>query len=71
MFMITTHDIRSNPPKQLSVQEVALYLGVSERTIRTLVYEHRIPHFRIGQRIVFRLAAVDRWAIEQEEKEQL
>ena len=69
--MITTHEIRSTPPKQLSVREAALYLGVSERTIRNLVYERRIPHYRIGQRIVFRLVAIDRWSEDKEKREAL
>ena len=63
--------LRTNPPKQLTVPETALYLGVSERTIRNLVYERRIPHYRIGQRIIFRLVAIDRWSEDKEKRETL
>ena len=67
MLMETNHELRANPPKQLNVRELAQYLGVCERTIRNLVYERKVPFFRIGQRVLFRLEAIDRWIDEREE----
>ena len=49
------------PPKtggrQWSILEAATYLGVSERLLRRLVSERRIPHQRIGRLI--RLSPAD------------
>jgi excisionase family DNA binding protein len=54
-------DIRTNPPKLLSVAEASLYIGISERYLRSLVADRHIPTARIGKRIVFRLVDLDRW----------
>ena len=35
-------------PKLLTVTEAAKYLNVSEATLRRLVADHRITHYRIG-----------------------
>ena len=53
--------VRANPPRQLKVQEAAAYIGISDRNLRTLIAERRIPVVRIGGRIVLRLVDVDRW----------
>ncbi|WP_409302329.1 helix-turn-helix domain-containing protein [Peribacillus sp. SCS-155] len=50
----------------LSVNEAALYIGVSTDLIYELVRKKKIPHFRVGQRILFRKASVDTWIVEQE-----
>ena len=55
------------PPDPLwTVADVATYLGVTERTVRTWQYSHRLPHLKIGGVVRFRppdvLAWVDRFA---------
>jgi excisionase family DNA binding protein len=59
--MNPNNSIRTNPPKNLKVAEAAAYIGVSDRTLRTLIAEQKIPVVRIGGRIVLRLVDVDRW----------
>jgi excisionase family DNA binding protein len=54
-------DIRTNPPKLLSVAEASNYIGISERYLRSLIADRNIPTARIGKRIVFRLVDLDRW----------
>lgn len=60
-------DIRSHPPRQLRTSEAARYIGVSERTLRSLVAERKIPFVRIRRRIIFRLVDLDRWIEEHVE----
>lgn len=45
----------------LTVLEVAEYLGVSKDTIYIMAREKRIPHFRIGSRVLFKRNAIDEW----------
>ncbi len=37
----------------LSVREAAQYLGVSHRTLWTWAQQGRIPHHRLGRRVLF------------------
>lgn len=56
------------PPDPLwTVTEVAEYLGVTARTVRTWQYSHRLPHLRIGGTIRFRPDDVVAWAHQFEE----
>jgi excisionase family DNA binding protein len=41
-------------PRLLSIAVVALRLDVSEKTIRRLVQDGRLPHLRIGRQIRIR-----------------
>lgn len=54
-------NIRTNPPKLLSVAEASEYIGISERYLRNLIADRKINTARIGKRRVFRLVDVDRW----------
>jgi excisionase family DNA binding protein len=54
-----TRHIRHHPPQIMSVQEVALYLGVSVRKIRSDSTEGRIPSFKLGGRVLFRLKDIN------------
>lgn len=47
----------------LTVAETAEKLKVSTSTIYDLVRKKQIPHFRIGQKIFFRLDALDNWIL--------
>jgi excisionase family DNA binding protein len=44
-----------------NVRELAKYLSVSESTIRKLIREKKIPHFRIYSKILFDKEQVDKW----------
>lgn len=46
----------------LSVKESASFLGVHPQTIRRWAAEGRIPHMRVGARLRFRIADLERWA---------
>lgn len=58
---VSPDEVRANPPRQLRTDEAARYVGVSERTLRSLVAERKIPFVRIRRRIIFRLVDLDRW----------
>lgn len=49
------------------VADVAAYLVVSERTIRTWQYSQRLPYLKIGGTVRFRRAEVLAWAEQFEE----
>lgn len=53
----------------LDIKQLSTYLQVSIPKIRKLVWEKRIPHFRIGNRIKFDLEQVNLWIEKLEEKE--
>lgn len=65
--LLSQENIRSNPPRLLSVSEAARYIGISERNLRGLIAERKIPFVRIRRRIVFRLVDLDRWIAEHVE----
>lgn len=41
--------------------ETAAYLGVSVRTVDTLLKEKKIPHYRVGRRVMFDLHDIAKW----------
>lgn len=45
----------------LNVREGAHYLGTSEKSIRHLIGRGRLPHRRIGRRVVLVKAEIDAW----------
>lgn len=49
-----------------NVKEVANYLNCSVSSIRSLVRNKEIPHFRIGSKLNFNKEAVDNWVHNQE-----
>jgi excisionase family DNA binding protein len=40
------------PPRLLSQQEAAVYLGISYWTLRDLTFRGEVPHVKIGRRIL-------------------
>jgi len=50
----------------LSVKEAAIYIGVSKDLIYQLVKENKLPHLKLGRRILFRKNTLDTWMLEQE-----
>jgi excisionase family DNA binding protein len=57
----TSSNIRSCPPKQLNVPEASEYIGISQRYLRNLIAERKVPCVRLGSRVLFRLVDLDRW----------
>ena len=54
--------------KIMNIKELAIFLNCSVSTIRKLIKEKRIPHFRIGAKIYFRLSEIERWIYKLEIK---
>ncbi|MTA14197.1 MAG: excisionase family DNA-binding protein [Actinobacteria bacterium] len=48
-------------PVLLSISDAAVHLGVTERYIRRLVYERRVPFYKVGRLVRFREAELDQW----------
>ncbi len=57
---------RSSSPLLLSIKDVASKLGICERTVWTLVKSRRLPHLRVGRRLLFSQAALESWIAEQQ-----
>jgi excisionase family DNA binding protein len=45
----------------MTVEEVATYLAVTERTIYRLVKEGRLPAYRVGGQWRFKVAVLEEW----------
>ncbi len=45
----------------IGIGEAARRLGVSAHTLRTWVRDQRVPHIRLGRRVLFDPAALDRF----------
>lgn len=54
--------------KVLNVKELKNYLSISESTVRKLVREKKIPHFRIASKILFDQDVIDKWLEEEQKK---
>lgn len=49
------------PERLWTVADVAEYLGVTERTVRTWQRSQRLPYLKIGGTVRFRLTDVRSW----------
>ncbi len=49
----------------MDVEAVAYRLGVTQRFVRRLVSERRIPYFKVGHFIRFDRVEIDEWLMEQ------
>ena len=52
------------------IKTIAEYLNVSVPYIRKLVYSKRIPHYKIGNRLIFDIKEINEWleTYKQEER---
>jgi len=48
----------------MSVQDVALYFGLHKDTIYDLVKEKKLPHFKVGGRILFHADVLEKWMMD-------
>lgn len=51
----------SDPPKFLTVEEVAEMLRIKVRTVYEMVSQNRIPYRKAGRRTVFLLTEILEW----------
>lgn len=51
----------------LTIQELATYLKLTERTVYRLSQEGKLPGFRVGSSWRFRLRDIDAWIEQQKE----
>lgn len=49
------------PRRLCSIQEAAVYLAVSDWTVRRMVWAGALPHIRRGRRILLDLRDLDSW----------
>ncbi|PAV27779.1 hypothetical protein CIL05_20080 [Virgibacillus profundi] len=51
--------------RTMSVEDVAIYLGLHKDTIYDLVKGKKIPHIKIGGRIFFLVDVLEKWMMER------
>lgn len=52
----------------MTIQEVAEYLRLNEKTTYRLAAEGKLPGFKVGGAWRFRKSEIDRWIVKQEQK---
>lgn len=52
----------------MDTKEASKFIGCSAYTIRELAREKKIPHYRIGNRIMFTKQALIKWIDKQEDR---
>jgi len=57
-----SRDWKPTRPLLLSQQQVAAWLGVSDRTIRNLIKKRKLPVKCIGRRVLIPAVAVEKYA---------
>ena len=50
-----------------TANEAAMFLGISVRTIRDLVYRRRVPYRKVGRCLRFDPNEIERWTLPREE----
>lgn len=53
----------------ITVDELSEWIGISKDLVYSLCREKKIPHMRIGKRILFKISSVEKWLDEQEVKD--
>ena len=56
-----TNNKKNDVERWLSVEEIALHLGVSKDTIRSWIKKGTIPFHKVGRLYKFRISEVDLW----------
>lgn len=52
-------------PRLLGVESAAAYLGCAKWAVRTLAWQRKVPFIRIGRRILFDKADLDKFVEQQ------
>lgn len=64
--MVVSFDaMASTPSPSLRVKDVVAKYGLTERFVRHLVNERRIPHYKVGKNLLFDEAELADWFAEQ------
>jgi excisionase family DNA binding protein len=58
-------DKRSGQPLAVGRRDAARMLGVSERLLWTWTNEGKVPHCRLGRRVLYPIADLERWLSDQ------
>ena len=64
--MSPSNDTEHCQPLALGMAQAARCLGISQRTLFTLVKSGGMPHIRIGRRVLFRRESLDAWLHDRE-----
>ena len=56
--------------KYFSIKEVAVYMGIAEKTLYERVSRRMIPFFKVGKSVRFDIVELDKW-VKQFKKEAL
>jgi excisionase family DNA binding protein len=58
-----TNAVNTNelPEKWVNLEDIAVYLSVSEDTVRTWIRTKKIPVNRAGKRYKFKISEIDEW----------
>jgi len=67
-YVVSTTTNSTDTTGCLSLAEAARYLAIGERTLRREVADGRVPHVRLGRRIVFPKRQLDDWLATRAEK---
>jgi DNA binding domain, excisionase family len=54
-------DVRTNPPHNMKLAEAAAYVGVSSRTLWTLIRRRELRASRVGKRLILTRTELDRF----------
>lgn len=55
----------NRPPLALRTREAADALGISERTLQSLVANSEVPHVRLGRAVLFPVRELQDWLTDQ------
>lgn len=61
---------RFTKPLAFSAPEAARAIGISERLLWSMTKAGEVPHMRIGTRVIYPVAALEKWLAEQIEGSQ-
>ena len=52
-----------------TAQELSVQLGLSLSKVRLMTRQQKIPHIRVGRRIIYPVKAINQWIEDSREKE--
>jgi excisionase family DNA binding protein len=55
------------PPLSVGLEDAAKLIGISGRTLWTMVDRGEVPHVKLGGRLLFRVESLDKWLEEREQ----
>lgn len=49
----------------VGIEELSQYLGIKQNTLRSWVWQKRIPYHKLGRLVKFDLVEIDKWLLER------